>query len=472
MLPEIRLVVSVDAEEDNWRATREDLSVENIRELPRLAAFFQRLGVRASYLVAYQVALRPWAVGILRDIAGDGNAEIGAHLHAWNTPPLVEPHHESMLHNYPAAVQLAKVRCITETLNEVFARPLTAFRGGRFGLNTAPVAALAQCGYQVDTGVPPFLSWAQCDNGQDFVGAPIEPYLLNGGGDVRVPARRGQLLELPLTVGYTRLRPDRWMDLNRVFGCAAFRMLHLPGVAARLGLVRRAILSPETTSVGDMLSLSRRVLDGGSSYLHLFLHSTSLRPGLNPFTSSRRAVDQLYVALERYIEGLTRIASVTFMTVTEAATATGLRDQVARAPTPASVVRVTARLASTHAATQGLLTPSKKRSLLVINYHYPPSGSAGGLRWAGLSKYLVRLGWEVHYLTGSLGIPATVKDGVQIHDCPRHGSINDLYNALARRVRKLRGNSSQGMTDGAPRHPGGNRSSLLGRLRIELGTML
>src|SRR6267143_387660 len=470
MRPEIRLVVSIDVEEDNWRPTRDGLSVENIRELPRLAAFFQRLRARATYLTAYQVALRPVAVDILRDIAGAGDAEIGAHLHAWNTPPLAEPQHESMLHNYPAAVQLPKVRSITEKLDAVFGHRPTSFRAGRFALNGATVAALAQCGYEVDTSVTPFLSWAQCDNGQDFVGAPVAPYLLNGGEDVRVPARSGELVELPLTAGYTRLQPARWMDLNRVFGSSAFRTLHLPGVAARLGLVRRVILSPESTSVRDMLALSRRVLEGGSSYLQLFLHSTSLRPGLNLFSRSRRDVDRLYATLERYIEELSSIASVTFMTVTEAATALGLRDQLARSPRAAPMVRAPAQPASAHAAAQSL-TPSAGRRLLVISYHHPSSGSVGGLRWAGLSKYLVRLGWEVHYLTGFVGTPAGLKDGVQVHVCPRYRSTNDLYNALARRIRSARSTNGGGTTDdGAQARSNG--PSLLGRVRIELANAL
>jgi hypothetical protein len=43
-----------------------------------------------------------------------------------------------------------------------------------------------------------------------------------------------------------------------------------------------------------------------------------------------------------------------------------------------------------------------KRRLLVITYHFPPDGSVGGQRWAGLSKYLARLGWEVHVITAAV----------------------------------------------------------------------
>src|SRR6266516_3628641 len=44
---------------------------------------------------------------------------------------------------------------------------------------------------------------------------------------------------------------------------------------------------------------------------------------------------------------------------------------------------------------------SVARRLLIISYHFPPDGAIGGQRWAGLSKYLARLGWEVHIVTAS-----------------------------------------------------------------------
>src|SRR5437879_6190931 len=36
------LIVSIDTEEDNWHPCRDGVTVENIRELPRLDALFQR----------------------------------------------------------------------------------------------------------------------------------------------------------------------------------------------------------------------------------------------------------------------------------------------------------------------------------------------------------------------------------------------------------------------------------------------
>src|ERR1043166_473154 len=98
----IRLIVSIDTEEDNWQPRRDGVTIENIRELPRLDGLFQRLGVRATYFPSYQVAGQEWAAATIRQLR-DGGAEIGAHLHPWNSPPLDEPFtpRNSMLCNLP-----------------------------------------------------------------------------------------------------------------------------------------------------------------------------------------------------------------------------------------------------------------------------------------------------------------------------------------------------------------------------------
>lgn len=439
----LQLVVSVDVEEDNWLPTRDRLSTENVRELSSLAVLFQRLGIRATYLTAYQVAIRPWAAALVRDIAAGGRAEVGSHLHPWNTPPFDEqPRHYSVLKHYSPETQLAKLRRLTEAVQEAFSMRPTSFRAGRFGLGRDTVQALIQCRYEVDSSVTPFISWAEHDNGPDFLGAPVCAYTLDGRTDIRVPARHGPIVELPITVGYTGVPLDRWQELARVFRMRAVSRLHLPGLAARLGLTRRVILSPETNSVEDMLSVSGRVLEGGGTQLHVFLHSTSLRPGLGPFTASRADVGRLYRALERYVEGLVRMGSPSFVTLTEAAHSAAPSTPRPSGPSPSG--------GSASAAESSRYTPAARAPsvsappmsstpwrLLVINYHFPPESSAGGLRWAGLSKYLVRLGWEVHCLTAASGAQVGTNEGVQVHVCPRLRTLNDLYNAVVRRVRTV-----------------------------------
>jgi len=332
MLPPILLIVSVDTEEDNWQPCRDGVTIDNIRELPRLDVLFQRLGVRATYFTTYQVAVRDWAAATLRQLRA-GGAEIGAHLHPWNTPPLDESFlpRNSMLKNLPPSLQFAKLERLTATLREAIGTPPLAFRAGRYGLGRETVPALIRCGYQVDSSVTPFVSWEAFDDGPTFVGAPLDMYRLGGGGDVRTPEPGGALMELPMSIGYSRLPFGVWGSVYRLLTARPLHSLHLLGIASRLGLITRILLSPETHSVADMLTLSRRLIEGGCRHLHLFFHSPSLRPGLSPFVTDAPGVERFYRTIASYVENLTRLASVTFATVSEAAAqlqAAGSADQV------------------------------------------------------------------------------------------------------------------------------------------------
>jgi len=319
----VLLIVSIDTEEDNWYRSRQNVTLENIRELPRVAAFLERVGVRPTYFTTYQVARDPRAAAALRD-ACNGRGEIAAHLHPWNTPPLSEAFlpRNSMLKNLPADLQLAKLRELTVALEQAFGARPRVFRAGRYGLGPDTVAALARCGYRVDSSVTPFVSWETFDDGPSFVGAPLDPYRLAPNRDVRQPAGHGgAVLEIPLSSGFSRRPFPLWGALD----APPLRWLRLAGLAARTGLLKRIVLSPELASVADMLILSRRLLEQGVRHLHLTWHSPSLLPGLSPFTATAADVARLYASVERYLDGLSKVTPLTFATVSEAAGVLGGR---------------------------------------------------------------------------------------------------------------------------------------------------
>lgn len=315
------LTVSVDTEEDNWRRARVGTTVDSIRELKRLARQLERWGLRATYFTTYEVALRQWAVDILREISDGGQAEIGAHLHPWNTPPLDEAFapRNSMLKNLPPELQLAKLERLTATLAEAFGAPPTAFRAGRYGLGRESVAALIRCQYRVDSSVTPFVSWEEDDDGASFVGAPLGAYRLDGRSDVRVPVSDGALIEVPMSCGFNRSPFSVWGPVWRAFEARPLRLLRLAGIGARTGILKRIMLTPEVSSVEDMLALSARLLHEGVRHLHLYWHSPTLRPGLSPFAATAGDVERLYARIDKYVEGLSAMACVRPATVSEAA---------------------------------------------------------------------------------------------------------------------------------------------------------
>jgi glycosyltransferase involved in cell wall biosynthesis len=74
------------------------------------------------------------------------------------------------------------------------------------------------------------------------------------------------------------------------------------------------------------------------------------------------------------------------------------------------------------------MVESRTRRLLVITYHFPPDGAVGGLRWFSLTKYLARIGWDVHVLTAAKGADREHVSGVTVHVRERSRILNDRYN--------------------------------------------
>src|SRR3989454_457300 len=78
--------------------------------------------------------------------------------------------------------------------------------------------------------------------------------------------------------------------------------------------------------------------------------------------------------------------------------------------------------------------PGEAPRLLVITYCFPPDGYVGGLRWAGITKYLSRLGWEVSVLTAAPPVGDDAAVGAHLESCPRLWTLIDCCRWLRRRA--------------------------------------
>ena len=106
----MHLLVGIDTEGDNqWdAAARANQRFENLYALPRLHALFARHGVRPTYVITYPVATDPRSAEVLRELQAGGDCEIGAHHHAWETPPCTAE--DVRRHPYAAQPAAAAVR--------------------------------------------------------------------------------------------------------------------------------------------------------------------------------------------------------------------------------------------------------------------------------------------------------------------------------------------------------------------------
>jgi len=317
------LIITIDLEEDNWGLYRDEITVENVRRILRLQAIFERYGVKPTYLTTYQVSLSEWATEILGDIAAAGKCEIGGHLHPWNTPPMNEDLSAklSFLNNLPYELQLEKISTLTESLERSTGIEAVSFRGGRWGLADNTVKALLASGYKVDSSVTPFTSWDDEGGGPSYGKVSIDPYWYFGGGTRIDEKMKADILEVPVTIGYNHLPFGFWHRVYRDLGNKKLKSLHLIGLLYRSCALRKIWLSPEISSLKDMIRLSDILIRKGAAVLNFTFHSPSLLPGKSPFVLNRKDLEGFYAKIEKYFEYLhrkTRFQSLTLFEVRKA----------------------------------------------------------------------------------------------------------------------------------------------------------
>jgi peptidoglycan/xylan/chitin deacetylase (PgdA/CDA1 family) len=294
----LSLLAGIDTEGDNqWSAeARLNQRFENLHALPRLHAIFQRHRVRPTYLITWPVAKDPRSASVLRELLSGRDCEIGAHHHAWETPPCTE--HDVRRHPYalqlPAPQFAAQLASLTDAIaGAVGERPL-AYRSGRFGFAAAHVSDLERAGYTVESSVAPLFSEAH-KGGPDFAGAPPTPYFL-AYDDPTVPGT-SNLLELPVSAALDRRVPA---FVERLYARAP-RPYTTKRILKKLGIARVQWLRPSYSSVDDMCALARRMKADGVPLLNLIFHSSEAIVGGSPYNRTAQELEQFFARLEQVL---------------------------------------------------------------------------------------------------------------------------------------------------------------------------
>jgi len=302
-MSEPALLVGIDTEGDNqWDLTsREHQTFENIYALPKLHALFERHGVRPTYVVTWPVATDERSQQVLRYLLLRGDCEIGAHHHAWETPPC-EPE-DLRRHPYASALPLtqfeSQLRELTRAITQATGEAPVSYRSGRFGFDASHVAALEHAGYLVESSVAPLFYEAH-KGGPDFVEAPLRPYFLSYDSAVRPGTSR--LLEIPCSSMLSRDVPRRlaWAYARAPFNYTSKRVLR------KLGLAQVDWLRPSYSSVESMRALARRIISKGEPVLNLLFHSSEAIVGGSPYNRTQGELDAFLDRLDRFLAFATR----------------------------------------------------------------------------------------------------------------------------------------------------------------------
>lgn len=299
----MNLLVGIDTEGDNqWDAgARANQRFENIYALPRLHALFARHGVRPTYVITYPVAKDGRSADVLRALLAGGDCEIGAHHHAWETPPCTEE--DIRRHPYASTLPRTQFEAQLASLTDAIAgavgeRPIS-YRSGRFGFSATHVAGLEQLGYRVESSVAP-LFYESHKGGAEFVEAPLTPYFLAYDNATRPGT--SDLLEVPVSAALHRRLPRR---IQYAYARAPWPYT-TKRILRALRLARMRWLRPSYSSLDDMIGLARDLARAGEPVLNLLFHSSEAIVSGSPYNRTQGELDAFLERLDRFLAFATR----------------------------------------------------------------------------------------------------------------------------------------------------------------------
>lgn len=294
-----RFYITIDTEEDDWgKYNARGNTVENIQQLPRLQALFDKYGAIPTYLINYPVATGSKSKPVLEKILTAGNCEFGTHCHPWNTPPYIEETSKftSMMCNLPANIIAEKMTYLHEAIKSNYGINPISFRAGRWGFNSDVAKCIVSLGYKLDTSISPFIDWSK-SHGPDFSNAKTSSYRFDPN-DVLTENEKGLILEVPPTIGFYQKKTQLAQQTRSYIASSKLSKLRLLGLLDKLNILNFYWLSPELSNAQQMIRLCNRFIKSGHNFLNMSFHSTTLLPGSTPFVNSNSDLDDFLNRIE------------------------------------------------------------------------------------------------------------------------------------------------------------------------------
>jgi hypothetical protein len=281
---------TVDTEEEwDWSVGCPEGQGEVTNVLEGLEPFHSlccQLGVKVTYFVNYSVLSHSSAGKLIVSLSKQPNAEIGFHIHPWNTPPFAEKSSNvpgsSFLHNLPEPLGAAKLKTVWEAFQTLGLKP-TSFRGGRYSTCGWIQSFLSKRGVVADASILPFSTWAD-------VGSP--DYRYRNQFPQRIELEGKPLWEIPLSLGFTR-GPDRfWSHIFDKASKGPVRWLRLIGIVEKL-VCKRVWLNLENPLCDDLPGLLKVLRARKVPCINFTLHSSSLVVGKSPYVKTSEQLNRL-----------------------------------------------------------------------------------------------------------------------------------------------------------------------------------
>lgn len=287
----LRVIISLDVEEEglfSGQYERTSPAVTNVAHLLSLKSLSLELGLPLTLLCAHSVFMDKKACSVLEEMRDHAGAEIGAHLHHWNTPPVImtkragKPERTHLMSREFLGRKLAT---LLEAGRKFQGAPLVSFRMGRWDLKAEVLPLLLEQGILVDSSICPLRAFP---GGPDHFLAPSDPYwhkLENGACILEAP-----ITQLPL---FPKLATG-WYKMWGKF----------PGILDSFYFLGALSANPLWHSAAVMRQAVRTHVRRGGKVLNLFLHSSELMPGASPHIPNEAAADGIVKKLSSFCHWL------------------------------------------------------------------------------------------------------------------------------------------------------------------------
>ena len=306
----MKFLITIDTEADNQWDHGIDLNTKNIEHVPRFQVLCNRYNIKPTYLVTTEVCENEFAKNIFSQYSIAGQAEIGAHLHSWTTPPFVDkegyryndPFH-AFATEMPDNLLIEKLKNLTSQIESSFGTRPVSFRSGRYGFDERVAKVLIELGYKVDSSVTPFTNWKNCKGAPSGVGGP--DFMHKTNTPYTITTNSGSILEVPVTILPTKWPLTHNPELARYLFQKVDDSFFMRAVRKLMFANQPLWLRPNKNSkIENFIRIINEAKRLKLPFIVMMFHSSELMPGGSPYWTNEKEIEILYRFLEEFFSFL------------------------------------------------------------------------------------------------------------------------------------------------------------------------
>ena len=281
-----KFIITVDTEGDNlwnWKLDQ-PITTNNAKFIPRFQELCENYGFYPVYLTNLEMSQSKEFQKYIGRKAQEGKCEIGMHLHAWNTPPIVEKKQKygglPYITEYSEQIIYEKHQYLKTEIEKYLDVSPKTYRAGRWATNKELFRVLDSLGFIADCSVTPGISWENC-SGATVAGGNNYRSFLN-----KAYCLTDNMVEIPLTS----------------------KRIHCPYGKTVKSIVKNMLIGIEgnlrlaTSSLELMMRLTTKIESEENDYLEFMLHSSELMPGGSPYFRTENDIEEMYKEMESYFK--------------------------------------------------------------------------------------------------------------------------------------------------------------------------